>query len=81
MRVRALFFAGAREIVGAAELTVDLAEGCTARGFVDALCAQYAALDAHRSSLRVAIDGAYAGWDDVIADGAEVAVIPPVAGG
>ena len=31
--------------------------------------------------LRVAIDGAFARWDDVPGEGAEVAFIPPVSGG
>lgn len=31
--------------------------------------------------LRVAIDGAFACWDDVPRDGAEIAFIPPVSGG
>jgi molybdopterin synthase sulfur carrier subunit len=31
--------------------------------------------------LRVALDGAFARWDDVPRDGAEVAFIPPVSGG
>jgi molybdopterin synthase sulfur carrier subunit len=31
--------------------------------------------------LRVAVDGAFAHWDDVPRDGAEIAFIPPVSGG
>ena len=31
--------------------------------------------------LRVAMDGAFARWDDVPGDGAEIAFIPPVSGG
>ena len=31
--------------------------------------------------LRVAMDGAFARWDDVPDEGAEVAFIPPVSGG
>lgn len=31
--------------------------------------------------VRVAIDGAFARWDDVPGEGAEVAFIPPVSGG
>lgn len=34
-----------------------------------------------RERLRVAVDGAFAQWDDPIRDGAEVAFIPPVSGG
>lgn len=31
--------------------------------------------------LRVAVDGAFARWDDAPRDGSEVAFIPPVSGG
>ena len=31
--------------------------------------------------LRVAIDGAFAHWDDMPREGAEIAFIPPVSGG
>ncbi|AOH36570.1 molybdopterin converting factor subunit 1 [Luteimonas sp. JM171] len=31
--------------------------------------------------LRVAVDGAFARWDDALRDGSEVAFIPPVSGG
>lgn len=31
--------------------------------------------------LRVAMNGAFARWDDVTGDGAEIAFIPPVSGG
>lgn len=31
--------------------------------------------------LRVAMDGDFAGWEDALRDGAEVAFIPPVSGG
>ena len=33
------------------------------------------------SQLRVAVDGAFAQWDDAPRDGSEVAFIPPVSGG
>jgi molybdopterin converting factor small subunit len=48
---------------------------------MDALCAQHPALSAHRGSLRIAVDGEYARDDTPLREGAEVAVIPPVAGG
>ena len=34
-----------------------------------------------REKLRVAVDGAFANWSDPVADGAEIAFIPPVSGG
>ena len=34
-----------------------------------------------RQQLRVAVDGAFARWDDPVVAGSEVAFIPPVSGG
>jgi molybdopterin synthase sulfur carrier subunit len=34
-----------------------------------------------QARVRVAVDGAFAAWDDDIDDGAEIAFIPPVSGG
>jgi molybdopterin synthase sulfur carrier subunit len=34
-----------------------------------------------RDRMRVAVDGAFCGWDALVADGAEIAFIPPVSGG
>jgi molybdopterin converting factor subunit 1 len=81
MNVRVLLFAAAREVVGARELSLALPEGAAARDAMDALCAQHPALSAHRGSLRIAVDGEYARDDTPLREGAEVAVIPPVAGG
>ncbi|MEE7546298.1 MoaD/ThiS family protein, partial [Xanthomonas sp. Kuri4-1] len=34
-----------------------------------------------QARLRVAVDGAFARWDEALRDGSEVAFIPPVSGG
>ena len=81
MNVRVLLFAAAREVVGARELSLALRDGAVARDALDALCEGHPALAAHRASLRVAVDGEYARDDVALREGAEVAVIPPVAGG
>lgn len=74
-----LFFAGARDAVGRSELDRDPAP--SARAFLDRLCADFPPLAPYASSLRVAINGTYAAWDDPVRAGDEVAIIPPVAGG
>lgn len=81
MNVKVLFFAAAREVVGARERSLTLPEGAVARDALDALCEAHPALAAHRGSLRVAVDGEYAKDDAALREGAELAVIPPVAGG
>jgi molybdopterin converting factor subunit 1 len=81
MSVTVLAFAGARDAIGAGSLELSLTEPTTARGLLDRLCREHLALAPYASSLRVAVNGAYAAWDDPIRDGDEVAIIPPVAGG
>ena len=79
--VRVLAFAGAREAMGVGERSLSIERSVTARELLRRLCDEHPLLAPHAASLRVAINGAYAAWDDEIHDGDEVAVIPPVAGG
>lgn len=79
--VRVLAFAGARDVLGTAEMELPLDGSCTAAELLGRVCEQFPRLDPYRRSIRVAINGAYAQWEDVIRSGDEVALIPPVAGG
>lgn len=78
--MKILFFAGARDVVGYDDLVADLPP-TTARGLLEYLCGEFPALAPYAPSLRVAVNGTYASWDDPIANDDEVAIIPPVAGG
>lgn len=82
-QVRVLAFAGARDAIGAAEVSIDVdaLERRTAGALLEAIVARHPALAAYRSSLRVAVNGAYASLDDAVSPGDECAIIPPVAGG
>jgi len=78
-RVTVLYFASLRDAAGTGEDTVDT-EAASLRALYDQLRGRHGfALPAER--LRVAVDGAFAHWDDALADGSEVAFIPPVSGG
>jgi molybdopterin synthase catalytic subunit/molybdopterin synthase sulfur carrier subunit len=79
--VKVLAFAGARDVLGADEIAWPLDDATTAASLLEALVARYAALAPMRRSLRLAVNGRYAGDEDVVRDGDEVAVLPPVAGG
>jgi sulfur-carrier protein len=79
--VRLLAFAGARDVLGAPELTLPLAAPCSADELLSEVCRRYPALLPWRASIRVAVNGTYARADDPVAFGDEVALIPPVAGG
>jgi MoaE-MoaD fusion protein len=80
MRVVARCFASLRELAGErTELNLP-GEPRLADAWL-ALVERAPALAAHRPYVRAARNGAYAGWDDPLADGDEVAFLPPVAGG
>jgi sulfur-carrier protein len=79
--VTLLAFAGARDVIGAAELRFPLAAPCTAAELLAEVCRRYPALAPWRASIRVAVNGTYAAPEDPVASGDEVALIPPVAGG
>ena len=79
--IRVLAFAGARDAIGRDALELAIDAPITARGLLDRLVRDHAALAPYASSLRLAVNGSYAGWDDLVRDGDEVAILPPVAGG
>ncbi len=79
--VKVLAFAGARDAIGHGELDVALDAPVTARAFLDRICADHSRLAPYATSLRLAVNGTYAAWDDLVRPGDEVAIIPPVAGG
>lgn len=78
-RLTVLYFASLRDAAGAASESVETDAG-DLRGLYEALRARHGfALPAER--LRVAVDGAFARWDEAPRAGSEVAFIPPVSGG
>lgn len=79
--VHLLAFAATRDLVGAPELDVTIEGSLTVDAFFGVLAARFPALEPHRKSVRLAINGTYASAGDVIHAGDEVALIPPVAGG
>lgn len=81
IRVRVLLFARLRELAGTPACDVEVPAGATARDAWRAATAQHPRLEEGSGGMRVARNQRYGGWDDVLADGDEVAFIPPVAGG
>jgi molybdopterin converting factor subunit 1 len=80
-KVRLLLFAGARDVVGASEVELPLDAPCTAAELWPRLLDAHPGLAPWRASIRLAINGSYAGPADAVSPGDEVALIPPVAGG
>ncbi|HET7028755.1 MAG TPA: MoaD family protein [Candidatus Limnocylindrales bacterium] len=81
LHVHVRLFALQRELAGTRELTLDLAEGATVGDAWEALVARYPILAPGRASVRFARNGTYAEATDPLAEGDEVAMIPPVSGG
>jgi molybdopterin converting factor subunit 1 len=80
MHVDVLLFASAAEAVGAPRLTLALEPGAVVGDAVQAARDRAGAVGLPDGVL-VARNEAYARLDDLLGDGDEVAIIPPVAGG
>jgi MoaE-MoaD fusion protein len=80
MRITLRTFAMLREL-SADRLGVDLPDGASLADAWAALEARHAAVGPHRPYVRGARNGSYATWDSALADGDEVAFLPPVSGG
>jgi len=81
MQVRIRLFAIQRELAGAREVPLELADGATVEDAWTAIAARFPVLGPGRASLRFARNGDYADASTALADGDEVAFIPPVSGG
>lgn len=75
------FFAAARERVGRGQDELTLPAGSTVADAVKALEATYPALSSLLPHLRVALNQEFAPASAPLVEGAELALIPPVAGG
>jgi molybdopterin converting factor subunit 1 len=79
--VRTLFFAAYRDLVGASEMEVEVAEGATVRDLVVELRGRGEPFLRLPEDPAIAVNRTYAGAGEPLRSGDEVAFIPPVAGG
>lgn len=79
--VRARLFARLREQAGTETEDLALPQGATLAGAYAALRLAHPALESDLGGVRGAINQEFADWDAPLADGDEVAFIPPVSGG
>ena len=78
-QITVLYFASLRDAAGCASETIETSDS-TLRALYASLSSRHRfVLSAER--LRVAVDGAFADWGDVLREGSEIAFIPPVSGG
>jgi molybdopterin synthase catalytic subunit len=81
MRIHVLYFAVFRERLGRAGEDLDLPAGATAGDAVTALAARHAPIAQLRGRFRIAVNQDFVDEPHALADGDELALIPPVAGG
>lgn len=81
MRVRLLLFALYRDLAGTSELELELPTGATTQDLVETVRARGGGLARLPAEPAIAVNRDYASLDAVLAEGDEVALLPPVAGG
>jgi molybdopterin converting factor subunit 1 len=81
IRIRVRLFAIQRELAGMREVRLELPDGVTVEDAWAAVVDRYPVLAPGRPSVRFARNGDYADPSTPLADGDEVAFIPPVSGG
>lgn len=79
MKYRILYFASLRDAAGCDAETIDSVHG-DARVLYGEL-RQVHGFTLRQESLRLAVNGEFTAWDRTLADGDEVAFLPPVSGG
>lgn len=80
MRVAVRCFAMLREL-SSGRTELELPDGATLSAAWEALRERHPALAPHRPFVRAARNAAYAAWETPLADGDEIAFLPPVSGG
>lgn len=81
MRVTLLLFASLRDRTGVASLPLELREGACVRDAVALAGKQVAGLSPLPAGVRAARNQAFSSLDEPLADGDELALLPPVSGG
>lgn len=81
MKIRVKLFASVRDIVGQREVLLDVPAEVTVSALPHHLASEYPKLRPLMPSVQIAVNHEYVGGERVLAEGDEVAVIPPVSGG
>jgi molybdopterin synthase sulfur carrier subunit len=81
MKVRVRLFASLRELVGLGDIDLSLPEDSSLEEAWTRLAGLHPALATRRRSLAPAVNRRYADWAARLAEGDEIAFIPPVSGG
>jgi molybdopterin converting factor subunit 1 len=81
MKVKTKFFAAIREIVGTAEVELELTPGTTAGDLFQRYCQQHPPLGRYADNTMISVNLEFVPPETRLRDGDEIAFIPPVSGG
>ena len=81
MRVTVKLFARLRDVAGTSELVREVEAGASVRTVWRGLAEQFPEFASYERSISSAVNADYARMDHVLAEGDEVAFLPPVSGG
>ncbi len=81
MHVTVRLFARLRDIAGAGELRREVPGGATVSTVWSSLMAEFPEMSPYETSISCAVNADYSRFTAAVADGAEVAFLPPVSGG
>ena len=80
-QVTVLFFATFRDAAGVRRAEMTLAEGASVRDFKQELAREFPGLAASMTTALVAVNREYAFDEELVPEGAEIGIFPPVSGG
>jgi molybdopterin converting factor subunit 1 len=81
MRVTVRLFARLRDIAGTGEMTREAPSGASVGTVWAGLVTEYPELSAYEKSISCAVNADYSRFTAAVADGDEIAFLPPVSGG
>ncbi|HEY7088964.1 MAG TPA: molybdopterin converting factor subunit 1 [Tepidisphaeraceae bacterium] len=81
MRITVRFFAILKDRAGVGEAKIELPEGSTVSAAVESIAARFAGVRSDLNRAAFAVNRNYAKPEQVLRDGDELALIPPVSGG
>ncbi len=81
MKIKLKFFAQLRDLAKCEETEINLKQNATIGDLIQILGEQFPMLGEHLKTVSFAINNEYATKDTKLAEGHEVALIPPISGG
>lgn len=82
MKVKVLFFASAKEATGKKKVELDLeGEENTVKHLMNKLEGMFPDLNFQRDQISLAVNQVYCSTGAILAEGDEVALLPPISGG